>query len=157
MNRQFAIFIAIVQSILFFGHWLLYISVVTLLEIPDTEIRISIQTGIALLSISFVAASIYSFRSDSVLSRWFYSGAAVWLGTLHCLILASIAGYGLWLLAEISNLSLPTRTIGLGAFSLGLAIAAFALFRTHSPSGLPDHGGPRQSPVDLAGEEAGVG
>ena len=133
MNRQFAVFISIIQAILFFGHWLLYFSAVSMIDIPDSPVRVGLRIAIGLLSISFVTASIYSFVSDSILSRWYYSFAAVWLGVLHCLILASIAGWILILVANAADLLLPAPVFGLGVYTFGVLLAAFALIRTYAP------------------------
>jgi hypothetical protein len=133
VNSRFLVFVAIIQSILFFGHWLLYMSMVVLLEIPASPARTGLAAVIALLSVSFVTASVLSFRSDTFPIRWYYRLAAVWLGLLHCLLLASLVGWLLLVTVQIFTIEWPVRAIGLTVFAAGFLLALFALVRTYSP------------------------
>lgn len=133
MDKRFAIFVGIVQAILFFGHWLLYLSLVTLLEIPDSPLRTGLAITVALLSVSFVLASVLSFRSDALPVRWFYVIAAVWLGLLHILILASLIGWIFIGVLELVDPPQSSRTLGLAVYASGLLVAGLALARMHSP------------------------
>lgn len=127
MNTRFALFIGIIQGLLFVGHALLYLALNQFLEIPEGPATTALQTALAVLSVSFMTASIVTYRTDHPLARWFYNIAAVWLGLLHILLLAS-------LLIAASELS-PYRSpvIALSTYSVGILYAAFGWCRTRFP------------------------
>lgn len=82
------VFIAIVQTILFLTHFLLY----------ETWIFAGFAVGsfwlklaLAVLSVSFVSASLLAWRYTGPLIRAIYKVAAIWLGLLSFLFLAVVA------------------------------------------------------------------
>jgi len=128
MNTRFLIFVGIVQGLLLIGHGLLYLSLTALLAIPEGGSRIGLLVALALLSISFVAASVLAYRFDAILLRVLYTGAAVWLGLLHLLILASIA---LWLVVPLLGAHGPT-VAGL-VYSAAIVAGAAGWYATRNP------------------------
>src|ERR1041385_6994442 len=96
---RIAIFVAIVQAILFLGHWFVYATWIALW--PASSVTV-LQVIFALLSVSFVAASFLAWRYTHWLVRLFYTIAAVWLGFGNFLLVAGcvcwivLGAAGLW-------------------------------------------------------------
>jgi predicted MPP superfamily phosphohydrolase len=88
LRARIVVFVAIVQFILFLAHWFIYSTWVTF---RDQAASPELQIAVALLSISFVTASLLAFRTYNVLARILYKLAAVWLGMVNFLFLAACA------------------------------------------------------------------
>ena len=88
MRRRLIVFIAIIQSILFLAHWFLY---TTWMHFWPVNAAAAQRAGIALalLSVSFVSASLLAFRFNNALVRVFYTLASVWMGLLNFLTWAA--------------------------------------------------------------------
>ncbi len=91
MRARIVVFVAIVQFILFLAHWFLYSTWITFQGQAASPYVSGLRVAVALLSISFVAASLLAFRTYHVLVRMLYKVAAVWLGMLNFLFLAACA------------------------------------------------------------------
>ncbi len=87
---RFFIFISIVQSILFFGHWFLYRTLVRFFGVTDIGKILTLRVILGLLSISLVVTSFLAFRYTNLLVRGLYTFAASWLGIFYLFILAAI-------------------------------------------------------------------
>ena len=83
MRVRIAVFIAVIQSILFLAHWFVYETWAEFWGVPDPSGISRVQAAFALLSISFVAASLLAFRYSHIVVRLVYRTAAVWLGVLN--------------------------------------------------------------------------
>ncbi len=84
------LFISIVQSILFLGHWFLYKTVVRFFEVTNPTKLLALRIVLALLSVSLVTTSLLTYRYSNLLVRGLYTAAASWLGIVYLFILASI-------------------------------------------------------------------
>ena len=108
---RFPLFIGIVQSILFLGHWFLYRTLVRFLEVTTPAKLLTLKIGVGLLSVSLVLTSLLAFRYSSLWVRCLYTAAASWLGILYLLILASILCWIFYGLARLFHLSLNSKII----------------------------------------------
>ena len=95
-------FIMVVQSVLSLTHFLLY-------ETWTFGQNASHATGapwigliLGLLSVSFVASSLLAFRYTNGAVRALYKAAAVWVGLLTFLFLATVSS---WMIFEVANLA----------------------------------------------------
>lgn len=122
MRSRFAIFIVLIQSILFLAHWVVYETVTRFLVRADPPVISPLRVAFALASVSFVIASLLAFRYSHVAVRVFYTLCAMWLGMLGLCFFASCA---CWILYAFSRL-LGVHSDGstLAAAFLGFAIAA---------------------------------
>ena len=119
-----AIFVAIVQAILLAGHLLVYETLHYFLPPANPAAATALQVAIALLSLSFVAASLLAFRYYNPLVRMFYTVASIWLGMFNFLFLAAVL---CWILygaltvsrAHVDRTALVSITFGC-AFLIGL-------------------------------------
>src|ERR1700742_2567423 len=94
MRARIATFVAIVQSVILLGHVFLYETWKYFWKPPATDGFSSLQITLAILSVSFVGASLLAFRFTNPLLRWFYTLSAVWLGALSFFFFAAI---GCWI------------------------------------------------------------
>src|SRR5438093_1766294 len=103
MRRRSLIgFIAIVQSVLFLTHFLLYQTWAFSPAGSDTHGTLWLKLLVGFLSVSFVAASLLAFRYTNAALRAFYRAAAVWLGLLSFLFVAVVSS---WIIFGVSRLS----------------------------------------------------
>jgi len=85
LRSRLIIFISIVQSILFLGHWFLYATWAAFFG--EAASSLAVKIALALLSVSFVSSSFLAWYSHRALARVCYTISAVWLG---------LASYFLW-------------------------------------------------------------
>ena len=121
-------FIAIIQSVLFLTHFLLY---KTWTFSPGGGIGANVpwvKFALGFLSVSFVAASLLAFRYTNAALRAFYRAAAVWLGLLTYLFVASVASWIIFLVAHLAGLNLNFhRTVEL-LFGAAVVAGFYAVF-----------------------------
>jgi hypothetical protein len=101
-QRSLIGFIAIVQSILFLTHFLLYETWAFSSAGSDTHGAVWIKLAVGFLSVSFVAASLLAFRYTNAALRAFYRAAAVWLGLLTFLFFAAVF---CWIIFGVTRLA----------------------------------------------------
>ena len=118
MRTRFAVFLVVVQTILLLTHWFIYSTWVDFRAIPDPPGITWPQFTVALLSFSFVAASVLAYRVSNSLVRVFYRIAAVWLGAVNFLFLAACACWVLYLGAMLGGIDLGRSLVAGAAFGL---------------------------------------
>src|SRR5713101_1911177 len=94
-------FIAMIQSVLFLTHFLLYETWTFSPAGSDTHGALWIKLVFGFLSVSFIAASLLAFRYTNAALRAFYRAAAVWLGLLTFLVLAAASS---WIVFGVARL-----------------------------------------------------
>ena len=122
LRARIAVFVGIVQSILLLAHWFIYDTWATFRAVPDAAGFTALQLTLAVLSFSFVAASLLAFRFFNPVVRMFYKIAAVWLGMVNFLFLAACLCWAIYLAAPLVGLH-PERSVLAGAI-FGLAMLA---------------------------------
>src|SRR5512136_845093 len=119
---RFVLFISIVQSILFFGHWFLYRTVVRFFGVAGSTKLSTLRIALALLSASLVTTSFLTRRYSNLLVRDLYTVAASWLGVLYLFILASILCWAFYGLAKLFHIPLNEKIL-IGVLT-GIALVA---------------------------------
>jgi predicted MPP superfamily phosphohydrolase len=119
---RFVLFVSIVQSILFLGHWFLYKTLVRFLGVISPAKLMTLRVGLGLLSVSLVLTSFLAFRYSNVLVRCLYTSAASWLGIFYLFVLASILCWVFYGLASLFHIPLDKRI--LMEVLIGMALAA---------------------------------
>ena len=99
-------FIAIIQSVLFLTHYLLYQTWAFSPAGSETPGALWIKLVVGFLSVSFVAASLLAFRYTNVALRVFYRAAAVWMGLVSFLFLATVSSWIVFGVARLAELDL---------------------------------------------------
>ncbi len=126
MRRRIAIFLTVVQSILFLGHWFVYDtwrSFVPASALGSASHAISpLAIAFALLSITFLTASMLARQYSNVFVRVYYTIAAVWLGLFS---FAFFAALGAWIVRGASALfRLGWQPQHIAYVMFGLAVCA---------------------------------
>jgi hypothetical protein len=124
---RIAIFVAIVQAILLLGHWFVYTTWVALWPAADPSGISSLQVTFALLSVSFVAASLLAWRYTHVLVRLFYTIAAVWLGVGNFLLVAACVCWMILGAAGLFRLHVNRQTLAVTLFSLAVVASLYGI------------------------------
>jgi len=124
-RRSIAIFVAVVQSILFAGHWLVYETLSEFLIKPSQLGPLGLSAVVwtfASLSVSFVAVSLLAWRYANQVVRTIYSLAAIWLALFNFLFFAACACWAIYGVSRIFRWQIDGRL--LAAVSFGAALAA---------------------------------
>ena len=95
-------FILTIQSVLFLAHFFLYETWAFLPAANESYGASWLKLALGLLSVSFVAASLLAFRYTNPTLRAFYRAAAIWLGLLTFLFLASLLS---WIIFGVTRLA----------------------------------------------------
>jgi uncharacterized protein len=102
VRKELIGFIAVIQSVLFLTHYLLYETWAFSPAGSETPGAFWIKLVLGLLSVSFVAASLLAFRYTNAALRAFYRAAAVWMGLVSFLFLAAVSS---WIILGIARLA----------------------------------------------------
>jgi uncharacterized protein len=127
LRSRIAVFVVIIQTILFLGHWFLYETLTAFFPVPDGWPRVWLEVTLALLSISFVVASLLAWRSFNIVARVFYSIAAVWMGILNFCFLAACSCWVLWGAARLAGVNLDRRMVATIVFGIALALSLYGI------------------------------
>ncbi|MBM4277040.1 MAG: metallophosphoesterase [Deltaproteobacteria bacterium] len=117
---RFFLFIATAQSILFFGHWFLYRTLVSFFGVTSPLWLWSLRVAMGLLSISLVGSSFFSFRYSNLLVRSLYTASVSWLGILYLLFLASLLAWTVYGLIKLFHLPMDRRALIIVLFGIAL-------------------------------------
>lgn len=93
MRGRLAFFVTVIQLILFAGHASLYETIVYFWPVHSDSALFYLRIVLAILSVTFVTASLLAFRYFNVAARIYYTLAAAWLGIFSFLF---FAGCALW-------------------------------------------------------------
>jgi predicted MPP superfamily phosphohydrolase len=104
LRARIAVFLVIIQSILFLTHWFIYATWTAFRAQPDPPGITPLQATVALLSVSFLTASLLAYRLTDPIVRNFYRIAALWLGAVNFLFLATCLLWILYFGATIAHL-----------------------------------------------------
>ncbi|MGH9748251.1 MAG: metallophosphoesterase [Candidatus Acidiferrales bacterium] len=104
MRRRLAVFVAIIQTLLFAGHAFVYATALYFWPSLAAATNPDLKITLALLSITFVTASLLALRYSNIVIRIYYTVSALWLGTFSFLFFACCAlwpTYGVFSLAGL--------------------------------------------------------
>jgi predicted MPP superfamily phosphohydrolase len=127
LRRRFGVFVALVESVLLLSHLLFYETWIYFWRISDASTLTGTRVVIALLSLSFVTASLLSFRYRNIAVRMFYTIAAVWLAIFNYAVFAAIACWLVYGLSSLLGAQWERRDIGATLFGAALLISAYGL------------------------------
>ncbi|HEX4002926.1 MAG TPA: metallophosphoesterase [Candidatus Acidoferrales bacterium] len=122
MRKRIVTFLVVVQSILFASHWFVYQTWTWFRHAPDPPGISWLAIGVAVLSITFLTASLLSRKYSQLPVRVYYTAAAVWLGFFSFFFLAACASWIVYAAARLLHLGWPQPYIALALF--GAAIVA---------------------------------
>jgi predicted MPP superfamily phosphohydrolase len=127
VRSRFAVFVVIVQSVLFLAHWFVYRTLTDFWAAPDPPGFSKLQVAFILLSVSFVAASLLAFRSPHALVRVFYTISAGWLGVLIFCLFAASSCWMVYAGSELLGLHPNGRDLVIAFFGLALLTGVYGM------------------------------
>ena len=127
------LFILIVFSILFLGHYFFYFSVVYFFRIDQPGRRLALAALLFLLPLSFIASSILSHWTDNILSRVFYFCTALWLGVGLTLITALAFAWIAWGTTRIFTHTPRPFWFGLAAVGVACLYSSYGVWNAYHP------------------------
>jgi len=131
LRSRLVIFVSIVQGILFLAHWFVYATVAHFWGGMATSW--AVKLAFALLSVSFVAASLRGWYSYHPLVRFWYLISAIWLGFASFFLLASVASWIVYGLNAAAGLSWRPVWIADVAFTTAVAAGFIGLLNATWP------------------------
>lgn len=130
-RKRLLVFLSVIQSILFFAHFVLYKTWTFDLPANARFPRVWTGVAVAILSVSFVPASLLAFRFTNVFVRAFYRAAAVWVGLLSFLFLASLLAWTITVVASLAGTHLPFHAVTEACFALGTTLGLLGVFNAN--------------------------
>lgn len=128
IRKRLVGFIAIIQSVLFLAHLLLYETWTFSPAGSDTHGAFWIKLFLGFSSVSFVAASLLAFRYTNAALRAFYRAAAVWMGLASFLFLAAVSSWIIFGVARLAGLDVNFhRTVEL-LFGAAVVAGLYGVF-----------------------------
>src|SRR5208282_1735500 len=124
--RRFIGFIAVVQSILFLEHFLLY-ATWTFSFTQTVAGALWTKVILSVLSVSFVAASVLAYRYTNPALRGFYRVAAVWLGLQNFLFPAVLCSWITFGVSRLAGLHPSFHRMVEWMFGVALAVGLYAV------------------------------
>lgn len=124
-RTAFFTFIAVVQFVLLLAHYFLY-QTWTFRHVPSHLLALELTLGV--LSISFVAASVLAFSYTSGPVRAFYRAAAVWMGFLSFLFLASVCSWVLLAISSLAGIAVDFHRMVEVLFAIGMALGVYGIW-----------------------------
>jgi uncharacterized protein len=122
IRGRIAGFIVTVQLILLLAHWFVYQTWVSFRGDPEPPGATVMQAVLLLLSITFVGASLLTFRYSNFLVRLLYKIAATWLGIFNFFFLGACMSWMVYAACHV--LGVPLKRPMIANSMLGLAVLA---------------------------------
>ena len=126
--RRLIGFIAVVQSVLWLTHWLLYETWTFSFSGGETSGVFLIKRILAILSVIFVVASLLAFRYSNRVVSTFYRIAAVWMGLFSFLLLAAASSWVVFGIGRLAGLDVNFHRIVELLFGVGMLAGLYGLF-----------------------------
>ena len=130
IRMRFIVFVSIVQSILFLGHWFLYRTVVRFLGVISPTKLMTLKVGLGLLSVSLVLTSFLAFRYSNLSVRCLYMVAASWLGIFYLFVLGSVLCWFFYGLASLFHFSLDKRILMEVLIGIALIVSLYGFINS---------------------------
>jgi predicted MPP superfamily phosphohydrolase len=124
LRSRIAVFVVVIQSVLFLAHWFLYRTWTFFWGAPDPS---GLKVVLAILSVSFVLASLLAWRSSHAMVRILYTLSAVWLGTLTFCFLAACSCWAIYGGARLAGLYPNRRELFLVLFAMALLVSFYGV------------------------------
>jgi uncharacterized protein len=131
MRFRLVVFIAVFQSVLILAHIFLYQTWNFFWQAPDPPGISPLQLTVALLSVSFLAASLLAFRYSNLMVRLFYTVSAVWLGTASFLFLAACSCWVIYGGLRLGGSNVDGRLLAASLFGAALVVSAIGVINAN--------------------------
>jgi uncharacterized protein len=127
LKRRIAGFVAVVQSILLLGHWFVYETWTHLWGTPIGSRLNTLRFAVAILSISFVPATLLAHRYFNGPVKLFYRLASLWLGIFNFLFLAACLSWIAYPIVHLTGLPISDRVVAGTFFCLAILASLYGI------------------------------
>lgn len=124
------VFLSIVQSVLFFVHYVVYRALTFTFNFGD--FLPLVQAILFAFSCLFFFATFLTHHYHNIISRFFYKLASIWLGFLFYLFFASVLVAILAFVATVTDLGGPAQLIGKGIFLASAVLSLYGFTHAHT-------------------------
>jgi predicted MPP superfamily phosphohydrolase len=118
--------VSIIQAFLFLVHLAIYATWMFFWGAPNFSRAEELRIALAILSVSFVAASLLAHRYFNPLVRAVYTIASVWLGLVNFFFLAACACWIVYGVPLLFGVHLEKHAVAAVCFGLGLLAGLYA-------------------------------
>jgi predicted MPP superfamily phosphohydrolase len=127
VKSRIAVFVAIIQAVLLLAHIFLYQTWTFFQILPDRPGISLWPITIAILSVSFVSASLLAWRYSSLPVRIYYTLSAIWLGVASFLFWAAWACWAIYGGARLFGFHPDRHLLASMLFSVALAASFYGI------------------------------
>ena len=128
-----AVFATVFQVVMIAAHWFLYETWLLFWGPMSITTQRTLAASVAILSFSFLAATLLAFRYNNLAVRAFYRLAAVWLGALSFFFLAAIASWIVYTLVLAGAFEIHSRSIAITTFGPAALISVWGVINANWP------------------------
>jgi uncharacterized protein len=126
-RSRIPIAVSIIQAFLFLVHFAIYATWMFFWGALDNSRAVELRIVLAILSVSFVTASLLAHQYFNPLVRAVYSIAAVWLGLVNFFFLAACASWIAYGVPLLFGVHVEKHTLAAVCFGLGLLAGICAI------------------------------
>jgi predicted MPP superfamily phosphohydrolase len=126
-RARIPIAVSIIQAFLFLVHIAIYATWTFFRGTPDVTHAVELRISLAILSVSFVAASLLAHQYFNPLVRAAYTIASVWLGFVNFFFLAACACWIVYGVPVLFGAHLEKREVAAVCFGLGIFAGIWAI------------------------------
>jgi predicted MPP superfamily phosphohydrolase len=127
VRARIPIAVSIIQAFLFLVHIALYATWTFFWGAPDFSRAVDLRIALAVLSVSFVAASLLAHQYFNPMVRAIYTVASVWLGLLSFFFLAACACWIVYGVPLLFGVHVEKHSLAAVCFGLGLLAGIAAI------------------------------
>jgi len=126
--KRIAVFITIIQSILWLAHFVVYETWAFSSSVAGVPLSVGIKIALVILSISFTGSSLLALRYPNPAVRAAYKASAIWLGLLSFLFLAAVSSWIIFGITRLAGLGVEFHRIVDILFAVALAVGVYGIF-----------------------------
>ncbi len=119
-RARIPVFVSVVQTFLFVVHLVIYGTWIFFWGAPEGSGATELRVAMAVLSVSFVAATLLAHNYFNPLVRAVYTIASVWLGFVNFFFLAACACWIVYGVPFLFGIHLDKRAVAAACFGLGV-------------------------------------
>jgi uncharacterized protein len=126
-----AVFATVFQVVMLLTHWFLFETWLLVWGPMSAVGQRTLTASAAVLSFSFLAATLLAFRYNNLAVRALYRLAAVWVGALSFLFLAAVASWIVYGFVLVGAFEIPGRAIAIATFGTAALVAAWGVINAN--------------------------
>src|SRR5258708_20984892 len=127
VRARIPIAVSIIQAFLFLVHIAIYATWTFFWGTPDFSRAVELRIALAILAVSFVAASLLAYQYFNLLVRAAYTIASVWLGLVSFFFLAACASWIVYGAPLLFGVRLEKQAVADACFGIGLLAGIYAI------------------------------